>query len=435
MKILNKVIIVILIIIGILVGILLIFNINNNQQNDNKDEINEVGETETSDSTPHELEYLKDDNVFFLLGDTVQLYYDNLNKKNIVGYEREERAEYIYNILTPNYIKKNSINRDKVFEVVKEMEREVKYTPLSAKVKVEDGYTIYSITGLVEDAQDGQYLGEESFFFYVNNKSLFAMEPIEKDINIEEIETYDIESNNYNKFEVEIMSVQKKIDNYMTNYKKMMLYYPERAFNLLDESYRNTRFGGDVNQYKEYINKNQEQLRTIRLAQYLDNTYDNHTEYVCKDQYENYYIFDVTASMQYTLKLDNYTILTSKFKEEYNKATDIVKVKMNIERFVQMLNNYDYKTAYNLLDNTFRTNNFPSVDDFEAYIKSYYFQYNDVTYSDYSKEGDVYIYKLVLSNKQGTGEGEGSEMNIIMKLGEGTDFVMSFEIRTMEDGE
>lgn len=435
MKILNKVIIVILIIIGILVGILLIFNINNNQQNDNKDEINEVGETETSDSTPHELEYLKDDNVFFLLGDTVQLYYDNLNKENIVGYEREERAEYIYNILTPNYIKKNSINRDKVFEVVKEMEREVKYTPLSAKVKVEDGYTIYSITGLVEDAQDGQYLGEESFFFYVNNKSLFAMEPIEKDINIEEIETYDIESNNYNKFEVEIMSVQKKIDNYMTNYKKMMLYYPERAFNLLDESYRNTRFGGDVNQYKEYINKNQEQLRTIRLAQYLDNTYDNHTEYVCKDQYENYYIFDVTASMQYTLKLDNYTILTSKFKEEYNKATDIVKVKMNIERFVQMLNNYDYKTAYNLLDNTFRTNNFPSVDDFEAYIKSYYFQYNDVTYSDYSKEGDVYIYKLVLSNKQGTGEGEGSEMNIIMKLGEGTDFVMSFEIRTMEDGE
>lgn len=435
MKILNKVIIVILIIIGILVGILLIFNSNNNQQNNNKDEINEVGKTDTSDSTPYELESLKDDNVFFLLADIVQIYYDNLNKENIVGYEREERAEYIYNILTPNYIKKNNINQDKVFEVVKEMEREVKYTPLSAKVKVEDGYTIYSITGLVEDEQDGQYLGEESFFFYVNNKSSFAMEPIEKDTNIEEIETYDIENNNYNKFQVEIMSVQKMVDNYMTNYKKMMLYYPERAFNLLDESYRNTRFGGDVNQYKEYINKNQEQLRTIRLAQYLDNTYDNHTEYVCKDQYENYYIFDVTASMQYTLKLDNYTILTSKFKEEYNKATDIVRVKMNIERFVQMLNNYDYETAYNLLDNTFRTNNFPSVDDFEAYIKSYYFQYNDVTYNDYSKEGDVYIYKLVLSNKQGTGEGEGSEMNIIMKLREGTDFVMSFEIRTMEDGE
>ena len=438
MKNLNKfiaIIVIVVIIICILICALLICNNNTNQDKINESQDISEEQQESPDTTPYELEDLKEDNIFFLLSDIIQNYYNNLNKQNIVGYSQEERAEYIYNILTPHYIDANNISKENVFKTINQINQEVEYTPIGAKVKVKDSYTIYSMHGLLEDIQNNnQYLGEQSFYICVDNKNhTYGIEPINDETNIEEIQTSKIESNDINKFQANIMNIQEIIDKYMLNYKKMMLYYPERAFSLLDEEYRNIRFGGDVNQYKEYVDRYREELELIRLDSYLINTYKDYTEYVCRDQHKNLYIFDISATMKYTLKLDNYTVLTEEFKKTYETADDITKVKMNVERFVQMLNNYDYKTAYNLLDNRFKENYFSKEEDFEDYIKTHYLLYNDVSYIDCTKEGDVYICKIVLMEQQRNSEGEGTQMDIIMKLEEGYNFVMSFNVISMEE--
>ena len=73
-----------------------------------------------------------------------------------------------------------------------------------------------------------------------------------------------------------------------------------------------------------------------------------------------------------------------------------------------MINNLDYKVAYEKLDSNFRNTYFKTVEEFENYMKNHVFRYNifDATY-----ENETEI-----------------EFNIVMKLLDNADFVMSFEV-------
>ena len=129
--------------------------------------------------------------------------------------------------------------------------------------------------------------------------------------------------------------------------------------------------------------------------------------------------------MEYTVKLDTYTIMTDKFKEEYLSGNDNKKVIMNIDKFIQMINNYDYKAAYEVLNDTFKQNNFGSEESFKQYMQNTYYRYNSISIKDFSKQNNVYIYQITITNKQN--DKEQKEMNIIMKLNSETNFEMSFE--------
>ena len=50
--------------------------------------------------------------------------------------------------------------------------------------------------------------------------------------------------------------------------------------------------------------------------------------------------------------------MSDKFKETYDKGTDLEKVSLNIDKCLKMIQNRDYYNAYNILDETFRNNNF-----------------------------------------------------------------------------
>ena len=130
--------------------------------------------------------------------------------------------------------------------------------------------------------------------------------------------------------------------------------------------------------------------------------------------------------MDYTVKLDTYTIITDKFKEEYANGNDNKKVIMNMDKFIQMINNKDFKSAYQVLNNTFKENNFGSEEAFKQYMKNTYYNYNNIVINDFSSENNTYICKTTITNKEN--EEETKDMNIIMKLNHGTDFEMSFEI-------
>ena len=99
------------------------------------------------------------------------------------------------------------------------------------------------------------------------------------------------------------------------------------------------------------------------------NTYDEYSEYVCRDKYQNLYIFRAKNPLDYTVLLDTYTITTDNFKTTYDKSSEEYKVAMNIDKWIQMINSRDYTSAYNCLDETFRNNNFGSEEAFEKYMK------------------------------------------------------------------
>ena len=156
------------------------------------------------------------------------------------------------------------------------------------------------------------------------------------------------------------------------------------------------------------------------------NNYEDHIEYVGKDQFGNLYIFNEYNNQSIDIKLDTYTINTDIFIKEYEKATDEKKVQMNIDKFIQMINRHDYISSYNCISEGFKNNYFSTQEDFENYIKNNFFKYNNFEFKSYEKKGsNIYVYTIQLTDL--TGENQDlREIDIIMKLNEELNFEMSF---------
>lgn len=263
--------------------------------------------------------------------------------------------------------------------------------------------------------------------FYIIPQKYIESKKIETEEG-EELNIYsqaEIKNNTYNTYQPKAYTDQDICEEYFNTFRLNIEYDPESVYNKLDKKYREKRFE-NYNNFVKYIKDND--LKTIKIQSYLVNRYDDYNEYVCKDQFGNYYIFNEIAVKDYTLTLDTYTLEQPKFNEEYNKATNQKKVMMNIDKFFQMINAKDYKSAYKLLDDNFKNNYFRTVDIFENYMKQRVFAYNDVEYVAYNGDiSGIFTYKINLKNR--LDDTQQVEFSIVMQLKEGTDFVMSFNVQ------
>ena len=238
-----------------------------------------------------------------------------------------------------------------------------------------------------------------------------------------------VDKNDFNTFKYKNTDFQTVAMDYFNNYKNLLSNNAEALYNVLDKEYREKRFGS-LQDFQEYLNSNREELEGANVSSYLVNNYDNYTEYVCKDQYENLYIFRATAVMKYSLLLDTYTITTDEFKQQYQNSSNENKVKLNVDKWFDMINNRDYKNAFNYLDETFRTNNLKNdPNTFEAYMRDQYPLHYQVLYGEITERNGTYVQSVKL--KDITGEDSTEYMlDIIMQLQDDMNFVMSFTMQT-----
>lgn len=216
---------------------------------------------------------------------------------------------------------------------------------------------------------------------------------------------------------------------YLNDLKINMLYNVEEAYNKLDDEYKQEKYP-TLESFNQYIENNMENIQSIAINKYeIKRSEKDSSAYklIIIDKKDNYYIFDITAVMQYNVILDTYTLDLPEFLEEYNNAQDSEKVLLNLQKVFEAINDKDYHYVYNKLDDTFRTNNFPTEEEFEEYMANTFFDNNSVSYEEYQTRGNIHIYKLVIKNKDDT-NAQSIEKEFIMQLGEGTDFVMSFNV-------
>lgn len=231
----------------------------------------------------------------------------------------------------------------------------------------------------------------------------------------------------YNAVAYQFISDSQMCSIYFNQYKDMLINSYEKAYQLLDARYKEERFNSLEN-FEQYIEKNKEYIINSSLKTYKRTNYDNYNLYTLKDQYGNTYILKETAVMEYTVQLDDYTIENEIFDDEYNKSTNRDKGILNIDKFFKMLNMQDYTSAYKVLDENFKQNYFKTQLEFENYMKAKTFRYNKVNYKEYSnKITDIYTYKVTLTDKTEENKTE-VEFNIVMKLLEENNFVMSFAV-------
>ena len=214
-------------------------------------------------------------------------------------------------------------------------------------------------------------------------------------------------------------------EEYFNNYRELLQYHTDGAYNKLNTEYAKRRFGSKEN-YQIYLKENKSTIDLMSINTYKVNSYKNYTDYICSDKYNNIYIFrQQDGIMRYSVFLDNYTVMTDEDVEYYNKLEEFDKAKYNLSKFIKQVNTKDYTAIYNSLDKTFRSNNFKTQDDLKKYLKNNLYNNNSIEIKDVDNETyEYYVFECRVTNLRNSSESKN--ITIIINQQEGTDYTMSF---------
>ncbi len=363
------------------------------------------------------------------INNSIYKLYDDNNNTSI---DENKVKKTIYDLLSKKYVEKNNISTDNVLDYVKTVKDSYLCVPLEISLIKDENIKSYAVHTMLESLS---FEKQDEMFFILNvniEEYTFSVEPLNKKYNnIDEIKITEfddnIEYNDNNWFENVSGTYEEISIQYLNLYKRLVLGNPQFAYNLFDKQYAESRFG-DVQGFVSYVEKNRKEIIGLRCEKYLHEDKEGYDEFVILDQYENYYIFDAISAMDYTVKLDTYTIATEKFKTTYDTATNEQRVQMNIDKFFQMINRHDYRTSYNCLATSFRNNYSITEESFEQIAKNKFFEHNNIEFIEYDEvSNDTLAYQVKLTDLTGQSE-EEKNVTIIMQLKEGIDFEMSFDI-------
>lgn len=436
-----------IIIIVATIGIIIILIIANIAKKDNisKEEMNKIysevkeNNEDVKDEKPIRTNRI---NTYVTVEETIKSYIENIKNQNV---------ELVMSVLNKEYISKNNINSNNLSSSTQQYKNITSYKNIEMYEQNSEKFTAYYIKGQINDQGNVYFeIGVD-----VNNHTYDIM-PITENEYTTKISQSEgertIKRNEYNSIEFKDYDNADIAKMYFDDYLKQMISNPEKAYNLLDKQYRETKFE-NYNGFVQYINANREKLELTYKMETLDNndfekysdyldfklqhsnlgikkyaieTYESYVQYTCQDAEGNYYIFSAQYPMDYSVVLDVYTTDTPYFKNMYSRSTDQNKAKLNLEKIQEALNNKDYKYIYSKLNATFKANNFATESQFESYMKDNFFDKNQITYNIVEKQGDAWLFNAKLNNANGKGQ---KGINLVVKLNEGTEFEMSFSIK------
>lgn len=434
--------IILILVTLLIISVILVYFLSGNIQESQDNEVGDVGLVE--DYENNQIEKVTNSINFYTVSNCINQYLDVLNKNNSIYYGYDENNKYtkiisdeeiannICSMLSKDYITKNNIVQSNVWTYVDQVTEKIIFLPIKMNILERENVQIYSVYG-IEYTLDNKYIKDAYFIVTLDrNNSTFSIEPLENNYNsIDEIELQNnndvvIESTSYNTFTEARINYEDVAQNYIFSYKTLALVKPNIVYNMLDEEYRNKKFGSLEN-FQTYVDSNKQSIQQINLQQYQVNNYDDYLQYVMIDKNGRYYIFNEIAIMDFKLYLDTYTVDLPEFIEKYNKSTDQVKAGMNLEKIFSALNDGDYNYVYNKLDSTFKQNNFPNLNDFENYVKENFYAPMQVEYSNYKYSGNLHIYDVNIKDRNNSNSSSITK-NFIMQLLDGTNFVMSFNV-------
>ncbi len=381
-------------------------------------------------------------NTYVTIEETIKNYIDNIKSQNV---------DLAMSVLNKEYISQNNITSNSISNSAQQYKDITSYENIEMYEQNSERFSAYYIKGKINDQADVYFeVGVDA------NNYTYDIMPITENEYATKIsqsaEERTITKNEYNSIEFKDYDNADIAKMYFDDYLKQMISNPEKAYNLLDKQYREAKFES-YDEFVQYINSNREKFELTYKVETLDNndfeeyldyfnfkrqysylgikkysveTYEEYMQYICQDTDEKYYIFNAQYPMDYSVILDVYTINTPYFENIYNKSTEEEKAKLNLEKIQEALNNKDYKYIYNKLNATFKANNFATENQFESYMENNFFDKNKITYNSAEKQGDAWLFASKVASAYST---EAKEINIVIKLNEGTDFEMSFSIK------
>lgn len=451
----KMIIIILCIIFLIIIGIIcLIFFQKNNEELENI-ELDQYTDEDIKNSWKQTFEEVESYDIYYSIKNILNNYVTRIKEVNgdqyidfgrlqqlrdeAISSLKEESITSIYNMFDSQYIEESNVTEETVRTLAQKYMQQGDYSQnITYDLQIQQMYvadvstqmSFVLVDFMINETEDSMIIKldlENSTY------SVFGQEYLYKkgyDENTEvanmDINQNAITSNDYNQFDFVNTNDKYVINQYFSEYQTELLTNIEGAYNLLDKDFRENKYE-NYQEFETYVQEKYDILQNMYLDKYLINQFDEYKEYVCLDENNNYYIFIERSLTDYSVVLDTYTIDLKDFTDKYNSADESTKVGMNVEKVIEAINDKDYRYVYNKLDETFRNNNFGNLENFSIYMNENFYENNEMEYLEFSEEGDIYIYNAKLKNTQEE-DSEKKDITIIMKLLEGTDFVMSFSM-------
>lgn len=277
-----------------------------------------------------------------------------------------------------------------------------------------DSIIYYAYGQLIDE---NKYINEDKYTVMIDySESKFSIMPNT---------TEDIDNlNSYGEFRYKNYSEKEILNEQFKYLKWIILNEPRKAFEMLDEDYKNKRFDNNIEKFNEYLSTQKFKIENCILIQYSE----GNQKFYIEDNYKNIWIIIKSDnSFDYTVMLDNYTILDDDYIKKYNSLSNESKVHTNIDMFIKIINAKDYEHAYEKLDNTFKANNFGTVENFIEYMRNNFYDNNLLIVNEIEQKNDVYVADVSLRNNSSSAA-EQMQKGFVVKLGENIDFTMSFNL-------
>ncbi len=382
----------------------------------NKPKETEIEEQLGDVETKFKREKVSNSTVFYTVEDCINFYIDSV---------KAEEKDKIFELLDLEYINENNLNQENVLKYTEKS----KYSFIALDMYESELHNVcsYIVEGVVDD---GTYntkmyfrvgLDTNNFAFNImplSSKKYNSIDEIEEKENIVEIPNNDANSYQYNR-----MRKNEIIEKILKYYCDLTVNNVKKAYDMLEQEYREKRFD-KYSKFQDYIKKRSENLKQARVAGYSVKEEENSKVYTVVDQDGMVYIFNQKSIMNFTVQMDDYTLETDEYKEKYMNSTVVDKIKLNVNKFIEMISNYDYDEAYGLLDETYKKNNFKTEKLYEKFIEQHFYASN--AYSIEKIETDAQDYIITITVAENASASATKKTNkIAMRLGENTEFVMA----------
>ena len=415
MKKLIKYMIIVFTIIIILIVILLILTKNNNDNEIGIDKEEKIDADSFEIKPEEELKKVESIELVFNIKNCIQNYIDYINDDNY---------DAVMKVLDKNYIKSNNITKDNIKQKSSKFLKSTFWISNVSQKELTNEQRVYFIEGKIINSNTYENIENLKFTVIIDevNQAFAVIPEIINDENYNYNLTIEYDNENYyNEYNYRNYSEAEIFTEYFNYYKELAINKPEKAFDLLDEEYREKRFNNSLDRYKEYLVDID--INNIYPDKISINFKEDYKEYVCIDKQGRYYIFTETNPMNISIKLDTYTLMSDKIKETYDNSSNEEKVSMNVNKLLEMIKNKDYYNIYDTLDEIFKNNNFKDIEAFKQYIKQNYKDNFTYDFGMVEQYNDVYVQTINLKV-----ENEEKQKNFIVKLLDNREFIFSFEV-------
>ena len=367
-----------------------------NEQIDNNTAINTASSNDAQDEK--KLVKVTNTKMYFLIKQCIVNYYSSLINEQDLGIIDNKAKKDIdvgeNEILSYSYIPKFNIDKIYMQEIDGKENMYVvyyraenvnsNYKELGIRIRMNKENKIFSIFPY-------EYLKKNSYLDLDENDT----------VDTKNLET--ITQGNLNTYsEQSSIDTVKYITELFDRYKFDLVFDNENLYRTISDEYKNLKFA-TFQDFKNYLTSNKSELSKEQLKEYKKTVYESYTELIGSTNENRNYVFMVKNIMDYSISLDEYSVVTQESQDEYDKLLSQAKAKICIDRVIEAINNKDYDFVYDRLNPILKNNYYKTKQDFIQFSKNNFFDNNLYEIQeDYLKVSqDIYQFDVKIYNADG----------------------------------